>query len=335
MIKSIKISVVMPVYNSEKYLNQSIESILTQTYKNFEFIIINDGSTDTSLNIIKKYANADRRIKVISRENKGLVYSLNEGLSVSKGEYIARMDADDISLNKRFEKQVNILDKYPSIDILGGNVEVFGNIDDEYKYNYSKMFNGFNDINKNKEDLFDGYTICHPTVMIRKKALQDLKGYNFKYKYSEDIELWFRAIRNNFSILKIEDVILKYRLHENSKSYIEKKLAAQDTFKARLEYINENLKNQCINYLIWGCGNGGISVNNTIKKMYPNFNFLGWIDKFSEGNLQNKKIYKPGEITKIKFDYIFICTSEGKYFAKKYLIDQKFKNIDQFMICYW
>ena len=95
------ISVILPVYNGEKYLKESIESILNQTYTNFEFIIIDDGSKDSSLEIIKEYEKEDERIIVISRENKGLVASLNEGIATAKGKYIARMDADDVSLSER------------------------------------------------------------------------------------------------------------------------------------------------------------------------------------------------------------------------------------------
>ena len=113
------VSVVMSVYNSEKYLPEAIESILNQTYTNFEFIIINDGSTDNSLRIIKEYANKDKRIIVISRENKGLIFSLNEGIEVSKGKYIIRMDADDISLPNRLKIQLDFMEKNKDIAICG------------------------------------------------------------------------------------------------------------------------------------------------------------------------------------------------------------------------
>ena len=96
----------MSVYNGEKYLVKAIESILNQTYTKFEFIIVNDGSSDNSLKIIKEFMKKDNRIILINRENKGLPYSLNEGISIAKGKYIARMDADDISLSERFEKQI-------------------------------------------------------------------------------------------------------------------------------------------------------------------------------------------------------------------------------------
>ncbi|HAS7841575.1 TPA: glycosyltransferase family 2 protein, partial [Vibrio cholerae] len=125
-MSSPKISVVMSVYNGEKYLGEAIDSILKQTFSDFEFIIINDGSTDKTLEIIKSYMKKDDRIVLVSRENKGLIVSLNEGLDLAKGQYIARMDADDISIKSRFEKQIEFLDSNPDIGVCGTWVEVFG-----------------------------------------------------------------------------------------------------------------------------------------------------------------------------------------------------------------
>jgi len=121
------ISVVLSVYNAEKYLVEAIKSILNQTFKDFEFIIINDGSTDKSLEIIESYQKEDERIILISRENKGLIASLNEGIEKAKGKYIVRMDADDISLSTRFEEQVKIMEENQNIGLCGTSVIVFGN----------------------------------------------------------------------------------------------------------------------------------------------------------------------------------------------------------------
>lgn len=117
------ISVVMSVYNAEKYLDEALQSILNQ---NFEFIIINDGSTDKSLEIIEKYKYQDTRIVLISRENRGLIASLNEGIELAKGKYIARMDADDISLPNRFEEQLKIMENDKEIVVCGSWINVFG-----------------------------------------------------------------------------------------------------------------------------------------------------------------------------------------------------------------
>ena len=123
-----KVSVLMPVYNTkEEYLREAIESILNQTFTDFEFIIINDGSTNNAEEVIKSYK--DSRIKYYRQENHGLIYTLNYGLSLCNGEYIARMDSDDISLPFRFEKQIEVLDKNPNIGIVGGLIKIFQDMD--------------------------------------------------------------------------------------------------------------------------------------------------------------------------------------------------------------
>jgi len=119
------VSIVMSVYNGEQYLAIAIESILNQTFKEFEFIIINDGSTDNSLSIMQKYAQSDDRIILIDRKNLGLTKSLNEGIAIARGEFIARMDADDISFPERLSEQVKFLTAYPEIDLIGCRAVVF------------------------------------------------------------------------------------------------------------------------------------------------------------------------------------------------------------------
>ncbi|EGR0539792.1 glycosyltransferase family 2 protein, partial [Vibrio cholerae] len=118
------ISVIMSVYNAEKYLSESIESILKQTFRDFEFICIDDGSTDSSLEILKKYRDLDPRIILVSRDNKGLIYSLNEGLSLARYNYIARMDADDIAREDRLEKQYRYLSNKKNVSVVGSYFNV-------------------------------------------------------------------------------------------------------------------------------------------------------------------------------------------------------------------
>ena len=130
-----QITVLMPVYNGEKYLRQAVDSILNQTFKDFEFLIINDGSTDKTLAILQEYKN--KRVKIINnKKNIGLTKSLNKGLKLAKGKYIARMDADDISLSNRLRKQIDFLDKHNKIGVLGTQMKIINNsnkIVGEYK----------------------------------------------------------------------------------------------------------------------------------------------------------------------------------------------------------
>jgi glycosyltransferase involved in cell wall biosynthesis len=206
-------SVVMSVYNGEKYLSEAIESVLNQTDKDFEFIIINDGSIDKSLEIIERYTAYDIRIVLINRENKGLVYSLNEGVSIAKGEYIARMDADDICLPTRFEEQINYMNNN-NLCLCGSWIEAFNEADvvDIWKYPESHKDNVFR--------LFFMSSFAHPSVMMRKNVFKELK---YKNEVAEDYRLWCDIVNKGFNIGNIQKVLLKYRIHENQITQLKSK----------------------------------------------------------------------------------------------------------------
>lgn len=199
-----RISVIMPVYNGEKYLSEAIDSILNQTFSDFEFIIINDCSTDNTENIIKSYD--DKRIRYIKNEkNLGVAETLNKGLDMAQGEFIARMDADDISLPNRFEKQLMFMNKHKNIGVCGTWIEFFGEREGIFK----------NTINSEqaKVDLLFNSCLAHPSVMIRKNILTQYDlYYNPTYEQMEDYELWCR-ISHIADISNIPYVLLKYRCH--------------------------------------------------------------------------------------------------------------------------
>jgi len=185
-----KISVIMSVYNGEKYLAQSIESILNQTFKNFEFIIIDDASQDKSLKILKKYAHRDKRIKLLSnKKNMGLTKSLNKGLEQASGKYIARQDADDISLPMRFEMQVAFLENHKSYGIIGNNSYII----DEYGKIIGKFNRPLTHNNIVKKMLIDNQLV-HSSLMIRKSLFEKFGYYNENYRVAQDYELLIRLL---------------------------------------------------------------------------------------------------------------------------------------------
>jgi len=208
------ISVVMSVYNAEKYLDESIQSILSQTYSNFEFIIINDGSTDKSLKIIESYAKNDNRIVVISRENKGLIASLNEGIVKAKGKYIARMDADDISLPKRLDKQVNLMEARPNVGICGTAIKMFFDQEKEKVRRYPLTHEEI------KTELLFSSAFAHPTVMMRRELIEKHQlFYNSTFEHAEDFELWTRFTEYTH-MANLAEVLLKYRVLKTSVSHL-------------------------------------------------------------------------------------------------------------------
>ena len=201
-----KISVVMPVYNGEKYLKEAIDSVLSQTFTDYEFIIIDDCSTDGTSELIKTYK--DSRIRCIRNEtNLGVALSLNRGLDEARGEYIARMDADDISLPDRFAKQIAIMDGDRDIAVCGCDIIEF--TDDGHE---ERKFFEY-DCDKIKIGLLFNSALAHPTVMIRKAVLDDNRlRYDPEYEKAEDFELWTR-IAAKYKLFVISEPLLRYRIH--------------------------------------------------------------------------------------------------------------------------
>lgn len=201
------ISVVMSVYNGEKYLKEAIDSILSQSYTDFEFLIVDDGSTDKSLEIISSYE--DKRILLIKNViNLGLAKSLNSGIKHARGKYIARMDADDIALPSRLDKQFSFMEKNDNIDICGSWVQIIGQSKGiVWKYPVES-----DDI---KIQLLFNSAFAHPTVFFRKNSFLD-RGllYDESIKSAQDYELWNRVAKC-CEMKNIPEVLLHYRLHQD------------------------------------------------------------------------------------------------------------------------
>ena len=215
-----KASVVMSTYNTpEKYLREAIESILIQTFKDFELIIIDDGSDQNDSMIASEFK--DNRIIVLKNEkNSGLAYSLNRGLNQAKGEYIVRMDSDDIAVPDRLEKQITYMEEHKDIDILSARAECFGS-------RTGMPIIDYGDDDYVKAVLFFADVILHPTVVMRTSSLKKYGlMYNENLRRAQDYDLWSRASEHcRFYIMP--DKLLNYRCHEGQATVIarEKQLA--------------------------------------------------------------------------------------------------------------
>jgi glycosyltransferase involved in cell wall biosynthesis len=188
------ISVIMAVYNGQQYIKEAINSVLNQQFHDFEFIIIDDGSTDNSLKIIQEYQKQDSRIVVIQNEtNIGLPASLNKGLDLAKGLYIARMDGDDINDLSRLKKQVEFLEENPDIDILGCELNIINQDGTETGQKWSYLTAP----SEIAISCFFESPVPHASIMIRSKIFNENKvRYNEKYRVAQDYELWSRLITN-------------------------------------------------------------------------------------------------------------------------------------------
>lgn len=232
-----KVSVVMSVYNGSRYLQESVQSILNQTFTDFEFIIIDDGSSDNSWEILTKYASKDTRIKLHkNQENIGLTKSLNRGLNLAKGEYIARQDADDISILNRLQLQVDFLDAHPEIGGLGSAVEFI-----DCQGSVVRQLEVPTDHETLEALLLINNCLWHSSMTIRRSLLQKLGGYNEEMLCTQDYDLWWRISRKS-RLATLPDILLQYRLDNASAvSKLKRKQQLECAQKISFRAIQESL----------------------------------------------------------------------------------------------
>ena len=224
----------MPVFNCEKYLDESINSILNQTYRDFEFFIINDGSTDNSEKIIKNYQKKDDRINLLTQNNQGVTKSLNKGIRNCRGKYVARMDADDISHPKRFEFQLKYLQNNLNIAIVGSQISI---IDDKNEI-IKKIDNLPLDDCLIKWELIFGTPLIHPTLMIRKTVFKKFGLYNKQSIFGQDIQMW-RKIARKVEFGNLPNNLLKLRQQDDMQNFDKLKYQNNIRISTLESYIND------------------------------------------------------------------------------------------------
>ena len=223
-----RVSVIMPVYNAERFLAEAFESILSQTFRDFEFITIDDGSTDGSRAMLERFAAADGRIRLVSRPNTGYTVALNEAVGLARGEYLARMDADDVSLPRRLELQIAFLDAHPDHVAVGCRVLLMdpdGDLIGEVH-----PFDSHEQIDSLHLYKVHGSVITHPSALIRLSAMQRIGGYRREMEPAEDLDLFLRLAEIG-KLAKLPDVLFKYRFHLESVSH---KRVREQRVKAQL-----------------------------------------------------------------------------------------------------
>jgi glycosyltransferase involved in cell wall biosynthesis len=280
------VTVLMPVYNGEKYLREAIDSILGQTYCCFEFIIINDGSTDGSVEIIQSYR--DKRIRFIDNEkNIGIASTLNKGIELAIGEYIVRMDSDDISLSTRIEKQVRFMDNYPEIGISGTWVKFLDISRHPWKSVVYKYPIKPRDIKA--RSLFNS-SFAHPSVIIRRSLLEKFQlKYDPQHLDAEDYGLWQKC-SFCFPLANIPEVLLVYRVHSENITNSDKNIEFET-----VQRVNRlNIQNLDI---------GFSQEELLIYRKYPIdfkpeflIKFHSWLQRLREAN-SLKKIYPEPEFS--------------------------------------
>jgi len=224
--KQPQVTVIMATYNAANYLEDCLAGLAGQSYSNFVVKIIDDASSDRTVDMLRHWCRADRRFQVVAvhRENRGLTVSLNELLKHCDTELVARMDADDISLPQRLENQVRYLTSHPELHVVGSWA---------YDIDETGRITGVRRVPRTPEEITRMLPLVnpliHPTVMFRRKAICTIGGYNEKYRYAQDYELWFRCVAHNLILANIGEPLLKYRVsagHAGKRGWRYRKLDA-------------------------------------------------------------------------------------------------------------
>jgi glycosyltransferase involved in cell wall biosynthesis len=278
------VSVLLPVFNAEHYIEEALKSIINQTYKNLEIIVVNDGSTDTSLSIIEKLAKQDNRIVIINKNNSGIVNSLNLAIEKSRGKYLVRMDADDISLPYRITTQVDFMEKNQNIDICGSYIQVFGNIVKEKVLKYPLTDKYI------KEKLIYAAPFAHPAIIIRRKSLinNHLK-YNDSFQHAEDYALYVYS-SSYLHYANIPKILLKYRMENNITKVADKDIDQRMQILSSIAKVQINkvfgVKLSNHDLLIW-FSNTRLEFN--LYNNYPENLFLELLKKLASKQTGHKK----------------------------------------------
>lgn len=286
----------MPVYKRDDYLSEAVDSVLNQTFYDFEFRIICDDPTEETRHILDRYQQKDSRIKIYYQKRQGLVKSLNKGFSLAKGEYIARMDADDISLSTRFERQIKFMDSNPDIGISGTWIKTIG---DAPRYVWKHPC----DHETIRSKMLFESAIVHPSVIIRKNVFtKNGFYYDPDETYAEDYGLWVRAIKK-LKFANIPEILLHYRIHNSTSN------------KSKQQEVANNIRLSQIKELGINPTNNEFEIHELISyyKSKPNKEFLisvnSWLEKLKIANLELKIYPEPAFSNFLGNQWFLACSA--------------------------
>jgi glycosyltransferase involved in cell wall biosynthesis len=259
MAKSPLVSVILPAKNCGSYLKDAVDSVLSQTFENFELLLINDGSDDGSIEALGR---DDDRLKIIENRGSGLVDALNSGVKAASGPYLARMDGDDICHPDRLKLQFEFLRDNQKIDIVGTQVEVVsdrgsggdGGPAEGYRL-YEAWINSVITPDDIRREIFVESPLPHPTVMIRAEVMEKLGGYR-DMGWPEDYDLWLRAHEANIQMGKVSRKLLKWRDSDSRLSKLDDRYSRQNFMRVRAHFLARYLQKK-EKPIIWGAGKTG------------------------------------------------------------------------------
>ena len=297
-----KVSVILPFFNAEKTISRAIKSIAEQSFSEFELILIDNNSTDKSLNIAKEWSKKDSRVVVTSEEKQGVVFASNKGFEIAQGIYVARMDADDFAFKTRIEKQAKFLDDNPEYGAVAGLVEYVPHCEQTAGFKrYVDWSNTIVTYNEIKKEQFVEMPLVNPTAMWRRIVSKEFGMYRHG-DFPEDYEMWLRWLSKGIKIAKIPEIVLKWYDSENRLTRTNSEYSDEAFFKIKTVYLAKWLKRNNPfhpNVVVWGASK--VSRKRTIPLKENGIEIAFYIDIKKRTNLDREvihfeKIPPPNEI---------------------------------------
>ncbi|MGQ9454921.1 MAG: glycosyltransferase [Armatimonadota bacterium] len=251
------VSVLMPVYNAAATIEPAVRSILRQSLTNFELVIVDDGSTDATPEILDSLSSSDGRIQVVQTEHRGIVAALNCGLSLCSGELVARMDADDISHRDRLAEQVSFMDANPEISVCASLVRIFPRKKLlEGMLRYEQWLNSLITPSQIARDIFVESPVAHPSVILRRREILELGGYTDR-GWVEDYDLWLRYHIHGKKFAKIPRVLLWWRHSPERITVTDPRCSVESFLRAKAHYLSTLIECKNRPIVLWGAGQTG------------------------------------------------------------------------------
>ena len=323
------ISVLLPLYNAEKTIKACIESILNQSLRDFELIIINNNSTDTGTEITQEFSIQDKRIKILHERNQGISYALNKGIKNAQYQYIARIDADDEMLPNRLQMQFDFLESNPQIDLISGLAKVDPNHCLKGFQNYIQQLNLWLSEDELYVHRFVESPFPHPSVMFRKKLMEKFGLYSTNTSIPEDYELWLRFYENNVRMAKLNQEVIVWRDLPNRLTRNHQAYHSESFDQIRIFYLKKHLEKIKLNKPIIAIGDGKLA-RRKIKKMINSGIPIAAMLGFKSNSNSFIPTYSYDQISSAEnFFFISIVSNRGKFSEIRSFLESKNYTIEK------
>jgi glycosyltransferase involved in cell wall biosynthesis len=260
------VSVLMPCFNAEQTVDEAVESLLAQTFRNLEIVAVDDGSTDATAAKLLAWADKDERLQLVRQKNSGIIVALNRGLDHCRGEFVARMDADDRCHPDRFQAQVDFLDQHPDIDLVSCLVEGFpSDVMREGFRIYIEWLNGLTTPDEIAREIFIESPLVHPSILARRRVVERAGGYQDR-GWAEDYDLWLRMHLAGARFAKVEQTLFYWREHPHRLTRTDSRYSVENFLRAKAFYLIQGPLKDRDAVILWGAGQMGRRISKHLQR---------------------------------------------------------------------